>query len=85
MKKRKYDHRIRDIDYGCFSPLIFSTSDGHGSVSTVVYKHIAQLQSEKFQKPYNSLINFIHCKLSLSILRSTIRCLRDTRSTFLRA
>ena len=36
----------------------------------------------EIQKRYGSLINFIHCKLSFSIIRSTIRCFRGTQSTF---
>lgn len=51
-----YDQRIHEVEYGCFSPLIFSTSGGLGPVSTLVYKRIAQLQSEKFRKPYTSLL-----------------------------
>ena len=51
VKKRRYDERICEVEYGCFSPLIFSKSGGLGPVSTLVYKRIAQLQSEKFHKP----------------------------------
>ena len=76
------DQRIHEIEYGCFCPLIFSTSGGLGPVSTLVYKRIALLQSEKFRIPYYSLIILICCKLSFSILRSTIPCLRGTQSTF---
>ena len=81
-KKRKYDQRIREIEYGSFSPLVFSTSGGLVPTSSLVYKRIATLQSEKSSRSYNSVINYIRCKLSFSLLRSTIRCLRRTRSTF---
>ena len=80
-KKRKYDHRIRKIEYGSFSPLVFSTSGGLAPISSLVYKRIATLQLEKSSRSYNSVINYIRCKLSFSLLRSTIRCLRGTRST----
>ena len=81
-KKRKYDQWVWDIEYGSFSPLIFSTNGGLAPISWHVYKRIAALQSEKSSKPYNSIINYIRCKLSFSLLRSTIRCLTGTRSAF---
>ena len=62
------------------SPLVFSTGGGLGPVSSLVYKRIASLQSEKHQRPYSLLVNFIRCKFAFSILRSTIRCLRGNRS-----
>ena len=79
-KKRKYDQRVREVEFGCFSPLIFSTAGGFGPISSIVFKRIASIQSEKHQRPYSSVINFIRCKLAFSVLRSTIRCLRGTRS-----
>ena len=36
-KKRKYDERIREVERGTFSPLVFS-SGGMGPSATVVYK-----------------------------------------------
>ena len=44
VKKRKYEQRIHVVEYGCFSPLILSTSNGLGPLSTLVYMRIAQLQ-----------------------------------------
>ena len=59
LKKRKYEQRIREVEHGCFSPLIFSTSGGCGPVSTLFIKRLAILHSEKFQRPYSATINFI--------------------------
>ena len=36
-KRRQYDERIREIEHGSFSPLIFTTSDSMGPTATVVY------------------------------------------------
>ena len=69
-KKRKYDQQVWEVEFGCFSPLIFSTGGGLGPISSLVYKCIASLQSEKHQRPYSTLVNFIICKLALSISRS---------------
>ena len=41
VKKRKYEQRIHEVEYGFFSPLILSTSGGLGPHSTLVYMCIA--------------------------------------------
>ena len=81
-KKRKYDQRNCEIEYSSFSLIIFSTSGGLAPISLLIYKCIATLQSKKSSRSYNSVINYIRCKLSFSLLRSTIRCLRGIRFTF---
>ena len=43
MKKREYGDRIREIEHGSFTPIIFSTSGGLGKESTVTYKIISEL------------------------------------------
>ena len=45
-----------------------------------VYKRIALLISTKLDKPYCDVMNYIRCQLSFSLLRSTISCLRGTRT-----
>ena len=79
-KKRAYDERVREIEHGSFSPLVFSTSGGMGTTATVVYKKIASSISEKYDKPYNRTMNWIRCRLNFSLLRSSIMCLRGSRS-----
>ena len=51
-----------------------------GTTATVVYKRIASLIAEKYEKPYSKTIHWIRCKLSFSLLRSSIMCLRGSRS-----
>ena len=80
-KKRAYDERVRQIEHGCFSPLVFSTAGGMGPIATVVYKRLASLIAMKLQKPYSQILRWIRCKLSFSLIRSTIRCLRGSRSS----
>ena len=60
--------------------LIFSTSGGTGTTATVVYKRIASMIAEKHNKPYSKTIHWIRCRLNFSLLRSSIMCLRGSRS-----
>ena len=79
-KKREYEERIREIEHGSFSPLVFSTTGGMGNTATVVYKRLASLHADKFEKPYSKIIHWQRCRLSFSLLRSSIMCIRESRS-----
>ncbi|CAB4028227.1 Angiopoietin-related 3 [Paramuricea clavata] len=74
-KRKAYDERIREVEHGSFSPLVFSTAGGMGATANVVYTRIASLIAEKHGKPYSKTINWLRCRLSFSLLRSAIICL----------
>ena len=40
-KKRNYEARVREVEHGSFTPLVFSTSGGMGMLVTAVYKRLA--------------------------------------------
>ena len=69
-KRRAYEERVREIERGSFSPLVFSTTGGMGPTATVVYRRLAALISEKRKKDYSKTINWLRCRLSFSLLRS---------------
>ncbi len=79
-KRRSYDERVREVEHGSFSPLVFSTTGGMGTAATAVYKRLASLISEKQDKPYSRTMHWLRCRLSFSLLRSAIMCLRGSRS-----
>ena len=80
-KKRAYDQRIREVEHGCFSPLIFSASGGMGPIAKVVYQKLAGMISSKHNQPYSQTVNWLRCRLSFSLLRSAIMCIRGSRSS----
>ena len=79
-KRRRYDQRIREVEHGSFTPLVFNTMGGIGPTATVVFKRIASMIADKTSQSYTSIIRLIRCKLTFSLLRSTITCLRGSRS-----
>ena len=79
-KKRAYDQQVREIEHGSFSPLVFSTTGGMGTTATVVYKRLAAMIAEKYEKPYSQIIQLIRCRLNFSLLRSAIMCIRGSKS-----
>ncbi len=42
-KRRVYGQRVRDIEHGSFSPLVFSSTGGMGKEAKIVFKRIASL------------------------------------------
>ena len=80
-KRRAYDQRVREIEHGCFSPLVFSASGGMGPTAKVVYKKLASMIATKHNQCYSHTLNWLRCRLSFSLLRSAIMCLRGSRSS----
>ena len=81
-KKRAYDERVREIEHGSFSPLVFSAVGGMGTTATIVYKRLASLLAEKQGRSYSSTLHWLRYRLNFSLLRSAIMCLRGSRSIF---
>ena len=80
-KKRQYVQRVREIEHSTFTPLVLSVTGGMGRAATTFYKRLATMISEKKETPYSKTISWIRCRLSFSLLRSTIMAIRGTRSS----
>ena len=52
-----------------------------GKCCTSLYKQLALLIGEKLKIDYNVSISMIRCRLSFALLRSSILCIRGTRSS----
>ena len=81
IKKRAYGQRVRDIEHGVFTPLVFSTTGGIGQEACTFYKRLAYMLSYKQKKSYSLVISWLRCKLSFAAIRSSIMCIRGTRSS----
>ena len=49
-KNNEYGVRVREIEHGCFTPLVFSTSGGMGREATMVFKKLAALIADKLMR-----------------------------------
>ena len=63
-----------------FLHLFFSASGGMGPTATIVYKRLASLLAEKYDKPYCQTIHWLRCHLNFSLLHSAITCIQGSRS-----
>ena len=48
----------------------------------IFFKRLASMLAAKHQKPYAHVLGWIRCRLSFSLLRSSIVCLRGARSAY---
>ena len=80
-KKRTYEQRIREIEHSSFTPLVMSLTGGLGREAQAAYKHLASLLASKRDQPYCVTMGWLRCSLSFALLRSSILCIRGTRSS----
>ena len=78
-KKRHYNDRIIHVERGTFTPLVFSTTGAMGKEAADAMKQLAHQISIKQDEPYSAVMGLLRCRLSFSLIRSAIACLRGTR------
>ena len=78
-KIRAYGDRIQHVDQGSFTPLVFTTSGGMGPKAKCFYSRLADIMAEKKHQPRTHIVAWMRCRLSFSLLRSALLCLRGTR------
>ena len=79
-KRRAYETRIRQVDGGSFTPLVFTTAGGAGPAGSVFLKHLGSKIAEKKDAPYSQTIGWLCCRLSFALLRANILCIRGSHS-----
>ena len=80
-KRRQYDQRVREIEHATFTPLVLYTTGGMGRAATTFYKRLASMVAEKRDVSYAMTLNWIRCRLSFALLRSSIMSIRGARSS----
>ena len=79
-KKRKYAERVNEIEHGTFTPLVFTTTGGMSKECKTYHSRLAQLIATKKGEQYHSTIAWIRAKTCFSLLRSSLVCLRGSRT-----
>ncbi len=78
-KKRQYGARVCEIEQGCFTPLVLTTTGGMGPEATTFYKRLADLLAVKRDSPYSVTMGWLRCRLAFAMLRSALLCIRGSR------
>ena len=80
-KQRAYEQCVREIEYGSFTPLVFSTAGGMGNAATTTYRCLASMITAKQELPYSAVMGWLRCRITFSLIRFAIMCLRGSRSS----
>ena len=78
-KRRDYEDRVRNVERGTFTPLVFSATGGAGPAATTFLKRLADKLSEKRNSSYSQTAGWLRCRLSFALLRASLLCLRGSR------
>ena len=79
-KRREYGERVLQVEMGSFTPLVFTSSGGMAKECAKFYDRLADMLSEKRKEQKSKVTAWLRCRLSFSLLRSAILCLRGSRS-----
>ena len=79
-KKKAYNQRVIEIEHGSFSPLVFGSQGGCGRETQQVLKNLIDKLAEKKDIDVTIIANYVYTKISFSLLRSAVQCIRGTRS-----
>ena len=77
-KRLLYGLRVREVERGCFTPLVFTTGGGMAPEATVCLKRLASMLSDKREESYSTVMGWLRCAFSFSLLRSSLACLRGS-------
>ena len=79
-KKKKYNERVLQVENGTFTPLVFAANGGMARECKVFYKRLSEMIAEKRNTSIAVATTFIRTKISFSLLRSMLLCVRGSRS-----
>ena len=78
-KKNNYNQRIMSVEYGTFTPLVFSIHGSTRPECSVYHANLADKIATKTGDQYTNVLSLIQCKLSFISIRSALLCLRGSR------
>ena len=81
LKKHAYEQRVREVEHASFTPLVLSATGGMVNEATVFYKRLASCLAMKWDQSYSCTMFWLRCRLTFSLLRSAIQCIRGARSS----
>ena len=77
-KRRDYEDRVRNVERGTFTPLVFSATGGAGPAATTFLKRLADKVAEKRNSSYAHTVGWLRCRLSFALLRASLLCLKGS-------
>ena len=79
-KMREYKARIIQVEHGDFTPLVFTTTGGMGPQSERALKKLTEQIAARRELPASVVAGWLRCRFSFALLRTSLICLRGTRT-----
>jgi len=79
-KKRHYNERVLNVEHGSFTPIVLSANGGVGREGEKFYSRLAEMISQKRKTHYSIVAAWVKRKISFSLVRSVMLCVRGSRS-----
>ena len=84
-KKAEYNRRVLDVEKGCFTPIVFSTTGGMGVEAQRFFKRTAEKIARKKDTPYPKVISFVRRRVRFDLVKTTLIALRGFRGKVIHA
>ena len=75
-KRLEYGQRVREVEHGGFTLLVFSTAGSVAPEGTVFLRRLASLLAERRDESYSTTMNWLLCVTSFCLLKASLRCIR---------
>ena len=69
-----------EVEHGSFTPLVFTTTGVMSHECSLFHKLLAEKISMKRNENYSDVMRYLRVKLSFLALKSTLLCLRGSRT-----
>jgi len=79
-RKREYAQRVIRVNHGSFTPMVLASTGGTGNEMSMALKVLAEKLAEKTDEAYSQVMGDIRARFSYAIARSSLVCLRGSRS-----
>ena len=73
-KKRIYNQRISDVEYGTLTPFVFTTSGCIGAECLTFHKVLAEKLAMKIGERYKDVIRYVRIRISFIVITSALLC-----------
>ena len=78
--KRTYNQRVIQVEHGSFTPLLFSAHGGCGYETQHFITTLTEKIATKRDMPSSVIANYVRKKISFSLVKSLVNCIRGTRT-----
>ena len=80
VKKKAYNERVIQIEYGSITPIVLSAMGGFGVETSRFVKRLIEKVADKKDMETSVVANYVRTKISFELIRSQVACIRGSRS-----